>query len=479
MAVKIAGNTGAIAQVDASNNLNVNMPLSAEQAGFINLAGEVNSDEGAGRIVRALDVTPDYRLRVGIDSLLFSDTFCHAQVNTSKYKIVNTTMTNALSGSRWVLNNGNSVTAAQGTQVQSYANFKLYLSYPLYIDFQAALAQYLQANNVVEFGMLLCSGVAAPTDGAFFRMNAAGVPQGVINYNGSETAVTLVSEGTTPWVPSPNNMYHFLIVLHNDRTEWWIDDVCVGVIETPAVIGSPTSSMALPLAMRVYNSGTVTTAQRLEVSNVSLSFGDQNLTRLWQTTMSVMGQNSANIPDGTAAGFTSNNANSAAPVSATLSNTAAGYATLGGQWQFAAVVGAETDYALFGYLNPAGTGQLPGKNLIIQSVRIDTYNTVVASATTSTLLQWTIGVGSTNVSIATADNATTGARAPRRLSLGVQTIPVTSPVGYACNPVDVRFDAPLVVESGTYCHIILKMPIGTATSTQVIRGTCEINGYFE
>ena len=42
-------------------------------------------------------------------------------------------------------------------------------------------------------------------------------------------------------------------------------------------------------------------------------------------------------------------ANSAAPASAALSNTAAGYATLGGLFQFAAVAGAATDYALFGF----------------------------------------------------------------------------------------------------------------------------------
>jgi len=50
-----------------------------------------------------------------------------------------------------------------------------------------------------------------------------------------------------------------------------------------------------------------------------------------------------------------NYANSAAPASATLSNTAAGYTTLGGQFQFAAVAGAETDYALFAYTVPAAS----------------------------------------------------------------------------------------------------------------------------
>lgn len=38
----------------------------------------------------------------------------------------------------------------------------------------------------------------------------------------------------------------------------------------------------------------------------------------------------------------------------TISNTAAGYATPGGAFRRVAVAGAETDYALFAYLVPAG-----------------------------------------------------------------------------------------------------------------------------
>jgi len=41
---------------------------------------------------------------------------------------------------------------------------------------------------------------------------------------------------------------------------------------------------------------------------------------------------------------TANYAPTSAPASATLSSAAAGYATLGGQFQFLAVAGAETDY---------------------------------------------------------------------------------------------------------------------------------------
>jgi hypothetical protein len=36
-----------------------------------------------------------------------------------------------------------------------------------------------------------------------------------------------------------------------------------------------------------------------------------------------------------------------------------------------------------------------------------------------------------------------------------------------------------MVEAGTFCHVILKMPVGTATGSQIIRGVVMLNGYFE
>ncbi len=66
---------------------------------------------------------------------------------------------------------------------------------------------------------------------------------------------------------------------------------------------------------------------------------------------------------------------------------------------------------------------------MIQGVRIEAFNMGAASATTPTLLQWALGVGSTGVSLATADSLTAGTRAPRRISLGIQSIPIGTAIG--------------------------------------------------
>lgn len=64
--------------------------------------------------------------------------------------------------------------------------------------------------------------------------------------------------------------------------------------------------MSLPILARIYNSGAVTTVQRLEISNVSITSGDQNINKLWATTMVIQGNNSINVSDGIATGQTNN-----------------------------------------------------------------------------------------------------------------------------------------------------------------------------
>lgn len=87
------------------------------------------------------------------------------------------------------------------------------------------------------------------------------------------------------------------------------------------------------------------------------------------------------------------------------------------------------------------------------------------------------GVGATAVSLATAEAVT--AKAPRRVHLGVQSFVVGDPVGRLAASINVAFDTPLVLHPAEFFHIILRMPIGTATASQVIRGAVRVEGYWE
>jgi hypothetical protein len=168
---------------------------------------------------------------------------------------------------------------------------------------------------------------------------------------------------------------------------------------------------------------------------------------------------------------TANHANSAAPSAATLSNTAAGYATLGGKFSFAAVAGAETDYALFGYQVPAG------RRLIVSRVSVGIMNIGAAVATTAHVLEWSLGANASAVSLATTDGS--GNFAPRRVPLGQQGFVVGAAIGTVAADLVRKFSNPLLIEAERFFHVILRMPVATATGSQVLRGAVAVDGRFE
>ena len=475
MAVIEGGLTANLAEVDANNNLQVTPPSVINETGYVIIAGE-NHNGASGVLTplrRPLRVTPDGRLRTGIDQVMWEDTFNHTIVDTSAYQCVTSTATLAMTGGYLVFNSGNSVASGAVARVQTYRTFQLSASSTNEVVFRARFNVALQANSIVEMGLGFAATTATPTDGVYFKVNNAGSLQGVVNLNGTESTVNL---GFTP-APGENNFYR--LVQDQDQVEFYINSVLYGILPISAIAAATSFSRAMPMLMRCYNGAAVATAFRMEVSDVAVVGRDLANNRLWATCRAGMEQSSINNARGAAAGQTANYANTAAPVSATLSNTAAGYSTLGGQFQFAAVAGAETDYALFAFQVPLPSAAAAGKNLVIRGLRIETINTGAAVATTATVLQWGLGIGSTAVSLATTDSATAGTRAPRRLTLGLQAFPIGAAIGAIATPVDVNLDAPLYVAAGTFVHVILKMPIGTATASQIIRGTVLVNGFYE
>lgn len=476
MAVIEGALSGNLAEVDANNNVKVVTPTVMNDTGYMVMVGE-NHDGGATGLPtpvrRAMRVSPDGRLRAGVDQVLWEDTFNHAIVDTSAYQCVTSTATLSVAGGYWVFNAGNSVASAAVARVQTYRTFQLSASSTNEVVFRVRFNVALQANSIAEFGLGFAATTATPTDGVYFKVNTAGALQGVVNVNGTESTVDL------DFIPVAGENNFYRLVQDQDQVEFYINGHLYGVKEVSNSAAATSYSRALPMLMRCYNAAVVATAFRMEVSDVAVIGRDLANNRLWATCRAGMEQSSINNARGAAAGFTANYANSAAPASATLSNTAAGYATLGGQWQFAAVAGAETDYALFGFQVTAPSAAAAGKNLVIRGVRIDTMNLGAAVATTATVLQWGLGVGSTAVSLATADSATAGTRAPRRVTLGVQSFAIGAAIGSVATPIDVNLDAPLYVAAGTFVHIILKMPVGTATASQIIRGTALINGFWE
>lgn len=419
-----------------------------------------------------IEFAEDGRVDVGRDTPLFRDVFQGSAVSAhNKWFQSILTMTATVGSGALTLN------ASAITTINTYANFTTPQKFrgwadgALYWHGRVRPVNLPATNALAEVGLGNALTNATPTDGAFMRWTASGGFECVLNRGGAETSTSMTAPAAS--------VYSLMSVKVDGDTlkcSWFTPSTGASASATVTLdSGAPSAFNESPGALlRVVNGASAPSlAPQLVVGLVDVTMKVIEMNRLSAIVNSVNGQQGVFTP--TTGAQSTNFANSAAPASATLSNTAAGYTTLGGKWQFAAVAGAATDYALFGYQVPTSF------RLVVRGIRISTCNTVVAVATTATVFEWGAGVQSTAVSLATAD--ATGAApttAPRRVALGVQSLPVGAAVGQCATDLAVDFgDSPLIVDSARFFHIILQMPVATATATQVIRGTVTVSGYFE
>lgn len=376
----------------------------------------------------------------------------------------------------------NSTTLTTLSAVSILQSQRLFYKLPrVPMQLKTRLRHSMVSGAIADFGW----GVPATTtlivpNGVCFRLTNSGQLQGVMTVNSVEIAIAnivsmVASNGNSVGgnlnmsnAYYTSNYFVYDIIIDDDNAVFTVQDTLTGEIIGKLSLPVPNNQIkmwgatALPVYYRLFNNTAPASAPVFILTEL------QALSLDWRLTPD-MSQAAGNL--GLSAGrnpFTGaqleNHTNSTAPTSATLSNTAAGYTTLGGRFQFAAVAGAVTDFALFGFQVPAGS------KFLCEGIHIETYNTVVAVATTATVLEWSMGFNSSAVSLATANII--------RRQVGVQTFPVGAAVGATATPIDVTFQTPEVVESGRFLHVILNVPIGTATATEVFRGVVMIKGRF-
>ena len=361
-----------------------------------------------------------------------------------------------------VFNSASITTISTGYMVQTSRRFMKNQRGLLHFKCRARLAHI--ANSVIELGFADApTNTGANTTGAYFQVTSAGVLQGVVTYNGVDTT-------TAPITFDPTKYYTFDIYIDDDQVDFYVQDTSTESMQagTPVSIKLPLtaqrqwSATQLPIQARLYNTGSApASAPQLLLTDVSLGLIDNNMNLPVGHVQALQNRGSNTNPFTGAQ--TPQYTNILEPTSATLSNTSAGYTTLGGKFQFAAPAGAVTDFALFGYQVPVPS------SFVITGISIDTWNTGAASATTPTLLTWALGVGSTAVSLATATVT--------RIPVGSQSIPVGAAIGANVAQIQKTFSTPLVCEQGRFIHVILRVPVGTATASQVIAGMVVIEGY--
>lgn len=424
------------------------------------------TNDGNGRIARGDRFGSQ---AVALVTPLMWEPFEAAVISANRLVATATTMAAAQTALGLQINSGLITTINTGYMLATRKQFPRIMRGPLQFKTRLRLAHV--NNAVMEWGFGGGNtATASPNVGAYFQITSGGVMQGVLTINGVDRTIAM---NTAPWGSfslDVTKYYTFDVLMDDDDVTFIVQDTSTGLIVSEQKLalalteGRLSNVTHLPAFVALRNTGSApATAPQIILTDLFVGMLDSVLNSPWQQRAAQMGLGANYSP--TAFTQASNGANSTAPTNATLSNTAAGYTTLGGRFGFVAVGGLATDYNLFGFTVPAPY------QFVCTGVDIETYNTGAAVATTPTLLDWSIGVNGASA------NLNTGAFI--RDFLGVQSFPVAAAIGAKAERISTKFDAPLVCEAGLSLAIILRMPIATATASQVIQGGVKVHGFFE
>lgn len=486
----IEGGSGVAntANVDSGNNLKTTLPTDNALTGKARIMSENDAGSSTGAVdLKSPETGLDYRLRTGIDTILFQDQFNALTQNTNNWNYVFSQLTAAQPGAGTV-----NFSAVQGTSnahgafLRTSQYFPLQSTAPLAIDiFFGQFTANLVTNEVWLAGLGLPTGaVAPPTDGVWWQLTSNGLI-GVVSFAGTATP-TGVLKPITDFVNG--TIYKFTIVIGEDSVQFWWQDTKLAEIQTPAGQPTPWEGITAPVFLMKYNVGSVTNTNTMRVGRVGVTLMDVNYGKPLSDVQGGQGMHATVGQNGQTMGSTCGNYNNAVFAAAAAgSNTTALVTGLGGFGQMNAEAGtllAAGDRIFTSYQNPSPNINITGRNLYITGIRISAVNLGAAVATTPTTLLWGLAYGHTAVSLATAETGsfvTATTRAPRRIPLGMMTAPVGAAVGqlYDRDVMWVPFQTPIVVRPGEFIASIVRFLVGTATASQVVGATVGFDGYWE
>ena len=470
--------------LDAGGNVKVALSNTAAYIGSVRIDSENDSGTLTGTpYLKSPETSLDYRLRTGIDTVLFSETFNATAQNTSNWSYIFNTLTAAQPGAGTV-NFGvvQGTTNAHGALMRSYQYFPIMGTAPLSAEFSAgAFTAQIVTNEVWLMGFgNPTAATTEPTDGVWFKYTSAGWV-GVIRFNGSTV------ESSPFFSTAQTNLGElgkYSIVMGEQEIEFWRNDLLLGKMTIPVANGQPSIQASLPIFMMKYNTGAVANTNTMRVSDLTVSMMDIASNKPWAHQMATAGQMGYIGQNGHTQGQTAWWTNNTAPTAAAATNTAAiaGATTLGGLVAVLPTLAANSDGILFSYQNPASTINITGRNLVITGVRLQGVVSVVLAGGPVTYI-YGLAFGHTAVSLATAETASfaTGTtHAPRRLFLGIENYALNAAVGTvgATSPITVTFNTPVVVRPGEFVAIIGRN-INTVTTTGAITVGAAFDAYWE
>lgn len=479
--------TGTGADVNASRQLQVtaetDFSANPGNVGTMRMVSENDPGDVTGSAyLKSPEVSDDYRLRVGIDTVLFQDTCNATTQNTSKWAYTFATLTAAQPGTGTVnFSTVQGTTSAHGAFMRTFQYFPIFGTAPIWHEEvwgQSTAA--LVTNEVWASGLgVPVSATAPPTDGVWWQLTSAGVV-GRVCFNGIFTDTGVLSSFASYAV---GTLYKHSVLIGENVIEWWRDDILLGTTPVPAGNGQPFLQGSLPAFRMKYNTGNVANTNIMRVCETIVTLADLQTAKPWSHQMSSLGQSALLGQDGGTQGKSQWWTNNTAPTAAAATNTAAiaGATTLGGLVSVLPTLTANNDGNLFTFTNPASTINITGRNLIITGVKVQGAVTVVFVGG-PVIYAYAVAFGHTNVSLATTETASfaTGTtHAPRTAFVGMESYAATAAVGtlgQGCT-LDLS-NGPIVVRPGEQLALMARN-MGTVTSSGALTIGCTFVGYYE
>lgn len=469
------------ANLDAGGNIKVALSNTDAYTGAVRMFSENDDGTKTGTpYLKSPETSVDYRLRVGTDTVLFTDTFNSLTQNTNLWSYVFVTMTAAQPGAGTVNFGAVQGTAStHGAFLRSYQYFPLIGTAPLSIEFTVgSFNSQIIADEVFLCGLGLPAGaVASPTDGVWFKFTNAGWT-GVLAYNGTLTETGVIWDTADTIV---GELHKFVIIVGEKKVEFWRDDVLLGEIIVPVGQGQPFIQGSLPAFMHKYCTGTVSNTNTMRVSDVTISLMDVASNKPWSHQMVGAGQSSLVGQNGHTQGKTTLWTNNTPPTAVAMTNTTAAFTGLGGIVAVLPTLAANTDGIMMNYTNPVPSVNITGRNLYITGVKVQSVVTTVFAGG-PVLYAYALAFGHTAITLATSETASftnNTAHAPRILPIGIEAFPATAAVGTEGTGTRILdLHSPICVRPGENIAIIARN-LGTVTTTGAITNLITFQGYWE
>jgi len=472
--------TAGKANVDANYNLNVNTP-GYTSAGVIQGGGPAQAgaagiysvnDEGTVTLARSVSspqTSQERRLRAGLDTLLFNETFNATAQNTTVWNYIFATLTNTLPGAGYLqIGTVQGTAGAHGSIMKTFQHFPVVGSAPLIADFTFGLfTSTLVANEELRmgFGNPATAGTA-PTDGVWFKLTTGGL---FLEVAYSASVVPSSSLATLASF-TLGTQYTLRLIVGEKTVTLWRDGILLGTLNRAVADAQPFQQGSLPIFMQKLCTGVVANTNVVRVGDIDVLLSDVATNKPWQAQLATLGQNGNIGQNGHTQGKTSIYANSTAATAAALTNTTAAFTGLGGQAAVLPTLAVSSDGILMAYQNPAATINITGRNLLIYGVNIDSHVSVVFDAAAAIVYQASLQYGHTAVSLATPETAsfiTATTHAPRVIPLGTINygVALAAPVRTLGTPIYRAFRVPVVVRPGEFVAIVLKTAVGSVVTT--------------